>query len=945
MKLPLALLAVLAVTGLLAVRLVGTAANAPSAVGDLASTLAVMAPGKTAGLVQVTYTGLAGKCQGQTYKPKTSTIPAGSSILLVPGPDGDAVLPEDCVASAAIDAIRGDVLAMVLTHDATTRRAPTRLAAYVAGTVGGRAGTRVAIPRISRQAGNGQFSSRILATNVGTVVTDAVLSLVDRSGKPISPTACAECRLQLEPGETGIWDAAQIGVLAGIATTSGQIAATQPLAVVVEEADANGRLDLAHYTGVGTPAQALPLFLARLLRFADGGALGTGDSLVAVQNLDPSGNATVALQLDPHGGGAPSLVDLPNIQPLAAFQLPLAGAPIVANGSYGGAVNADKPAAALGRSEWAKTGALAIDGARLGGAEAVLPLVAKRWLGQSSLVTVYNTSAQARAPIAVEIHRSGEGTPLLSFQAVISPRQSVVWDFAADKAFDALPANFTGSLRITSQGTVAVQAALVGEAAVAAYEGMDPATAGLAAHAALVYAGPAPDQPTPTDTPTATATATHTPTPRISATPSPTVVGQETDTPTPTSEVRDTATPTATNTRPGQLTDTPTPERTRPPTKRRWTKEPAGNSGAPGDHVGRVEVPRSVKGVWWKNGDWVQRPDGREYNGLDKAVEDNWQTILSDGTLKDFWAVDRPRIRVGPRVYDTRTGLWTDLAKDETQPGGGQIRFDQRVVIDPDGNSAVPFQVSTECPLPTGCDDAGVRGYALDGGVKYDLRFGEQPEAGSLGVEVVHMVPGLGAGTFAAPSRRSAAPAQAGQPYAVSQGALYVLPNSTAVSYPHLEEPPAGSGSLRNAGFASAATLRPDGRLLVFTWVEEHAPPPSRDVTYHVYANTWTGSGWEVDDLTASPLFNGDVRDDRVTAATFCGDGTLWATSAAGTLAGRNPDSTWELAVPDPGISFTDINDAACDGDGTLWLATEDGLLRGTVGVPFPVFAPFVQKP
>jgi ligand-binding sensor domain-containing protein len=71
----------------------------------------------------------------------------------------------------------------------------------------------------------------------------------------------------------------------------------------------------------------------------------------------------------------------------------------------------------------------------------------------------------------------------------------------------------------------------------------------------------------------------------------------------------------------------------------------------------------------------------------------------------------------------------------------------------------------------------------------------------------------------------------------------------------------------------------------------------------------------------------------------------LWASSAAGTLAGRHADSTWELAVPDPGISFTDISDAACDVEGTLWMATEDGLLKGTLGVPFPVFAPIVQKP
>jgi hypothetical protein len=177
----------------------------------------------------------------------------------------------------------------------------------------------------------------------------------------------------------------------------------------------------------------------------------------------------------------------------------------------------------------------------------------------------------------------------------------------------------------------------------------------------------------------------------------------------------------------------------------------------------------------------------------------------------------------------------------------------------------------------------------------------------------------------------------------VSQQALYVLPNVEPVAYPHLGE--ASGGQLRNAGYASAAALGPDGRLRVFTWVEERQPPPSRELSYHVYANTWTGAGWEVEDLTASPLFGGDVRDDRVTAATYCADGALWLTTSSGAVAGKHTDASWELAAPSGTEQFADIVDAACDGAGTLWFATEQGLWQGAIGVPFPVFAPFVQKP
>jgi hypothetical protein len=192
-------------------------------------------------------------------------------------------------------------------------------------------------------------------------------------------------------------------------------------------------------------------------------------------------------------------------------------------------------------------------------------------------------------------------------------------------------------------------------------------------------------------------------------------------------------------------------------------------------------------------------------------------------------------------------------------------------------------------------------------------------------------------------SRVNGPAAETGAAYAVSQQALYVLPGQTPISFPHLGTT---GDQLRNAGFATSATLAPDGRLVVFTWVEQRSPPPQRELTHHVYAETWTGSGWEEEDLTASPVFGGDVRDDRVTAAAYCATGELWLATASGRVASRDASQTWALEPGSAG-TFDGIVDAACDAAGTLWMATEAGLLEGTVatGLPVRIYAPFTYRP
>lgn len=474
-------------------------------------------------------------------------------------------------------------------------------------------------------------------------------------------------------------------------------------------------------------------------------------------------------------------------------------------------------------------------------------------------------------------------------------------------------------------------------------------------------------QPQPTETPTASptptgtatptsepATGTATPTPELATETSTSQPATETATPTPR---QSTATPTST------ITATPFAQPTRDPGKRWLTLDPS-NSILPFRTARFVAIGRD--GTTWLR---VANPDGgedvviaarskeawRKFKSLKDAVAQNMAAVLEQGTLNDFWAVDRDgRVWIGPEYLEN--GRWYALAQDD-RPVGGSVRHDKRAVADADGRAWVPFSSMAECPRPELCSWDGLRSYTHRGRNELDVVLPPAPEAGRYGVAEVMLIQapaapssaGLGGGAL------PAGPAQAPPAtWAVGRRAMYVLPLTQPVAYPFLDDL-FGRPQARNAGFASAATVRPDGRLQVFTWVERHefGAFARRILVHGVYANTWNGSDWAPpEDLSGAPVFGGGVQFDLIVAADYGPDGRLWVATAGGEIGVRGPGGEWLdrfTSADSPLEPGQGIKDLAIGPDGTVWVATGGGLLAyGDVDLPtasWLIYAPSAEQP
>jgi len=313
--------------------------------------------------------------------------------------------------------------------------------------------------------------------------------------------------------------------------------------------------------------------------------------------------------------------------------------------------------------------------------------------------------------------------------------------------------------------------------------------------------------------------------------------------------------------------------------------------------------------------------DGRtRYRGpLEALIETRFETVRRLGSVADLWAVDPGgRVWLGPRFHDG--SAWTVVARDGDGPLG-RLRYDGRAFADADGQAWVPFTATRTCPGLDPCDLRGLRAFTA-AGQRSEIMLGPAYEADGWGVADVHLQ-GAGDGSAGFAAR------------AASRLALYLLPAIEPIPYPFLG-PPANPGDLRNAGYATAAAGRPDGRLQVFTWVELQLPEGAQ---YRIFANTWHGGttnpGWgDPEDLADCPLVGGGARDVRIVAAAWgraaagAQGEALWLASSAGGVAQRR-DGRWPLAFTarEIGLGATArIRDLAVGPDGTLWLAADDGL-------------------
>ncbi len=461
----------------------------------------------------------------------------------------------------------------------------------------------------------------------------------------------------------------------------------------------------------------------------------------------------------------------------------------------------------------------------------------------------------------------------------------------------------------------------------------------------IALAMPQPVLPTPTQPGTATATGLWTPTSTLTGT---AMVATATSTPT------GTRSPTASPTAPPTGTPTavmPSPMPTAFPTRlpgRSWRHFSRANAPLASDDVRRVSTDADGT-AWVRVYLGERRPDGvvaalahgpwRLYADLRQAVMRQSQDVRRLGVLEGFWAFnERGDVWIGAEYFDGQS--WRVEGADEWSPDG-RVRLHQEVLVDRTGIARVPVETTVRCTGIAPCRIAGLRPYVAGRHLQGDLILDVDPTALRRGVPSVRLL---------------ANPAPAGAPsggWAVGHRALYPLPQVSGVPFPVLLDV-AMSPRYRTGGHATAACLRPDGRPVVFTWVERHSLDPAsrRTVSTHVYENQFAGETWAaVIDLSNSPLFPNGVGDDWVAAAAYGPDGERWLASARGILAAQNPAGLWidafqaaEIGLPEGAL----VRDLAIGVDGTVWLATSAGLFAyGTVdpaGAVWYLYVPVAQR-
>ena len=385
---------------------------------------------------------------------------------------------------------------------------------------------------------------------------------------------------------------------------------------------------------------------------------------------------------------------------------------------------------------------------------------------------------------------------------------------------------------------------------------------------------------TPTDTPPPTKTPPPTDTPDTRPTLTFTPAARGTDTPTP---------------RPD---DTRTPTPTSAPVKG-WTR--LGTDSVPAA-IDRTRVVRVLPdgSVWLRLADpaggrdsVIARIDGRwqPYDSMADAIDDRYADIQRQGTVPDLWAVDPTgRVWLGAGYHD---GAGMVRLAEETSGIGGRLKLEERALLDRDGNAWVPYSGSLDCPLPTGCRTAGLRAFDAAGDLTLGVAFEPEPDAEIYAIPSALLLPperivprelvADGAGDTAAGDTVSDTVSGAfaeGDAWVVTPRSLYSLPDTSPIAYPFLDS---SGGASRNAGYSTSAAVMPDGRLQVFTWVEQHE---GRVLSWHVFANTWLDGAWDVWDLTEEcPLVDGGAEYVRLTAAAYDAEGALWLGSSDGEVA------------------------------------------------------------
>ncbi len=196
---------------------------------------------------------------------------------------------------------------------------------------------------------------------------------------------------------------------------------------------------------------------------------------IQVQNLDPSQAAAVHVDFYKEFGWSNFPVDVPSIPPLFAGNLYLPSYGSLGEGWFVARADSDRRIAAIARTEWQRTGGAAMFSDSMPTTVLAVPLVLRRYAGQTSVIRIQNTDTAQNAHVMAKLYAFGEFTTRLTRSYNIRPGGFVTMDLADDVSFGVVGDSFVGWLLVESATRVAANSHVAydnGSPAVYAFEGI-----------------------------------------------------------------------------------------------------------------------------------------------------------------------------------------------------------------------------------------------------------------------------------------------------------------------------------------------------------------------------------------------------------------------------------------------------------------------------------------
>ncbi len=459
----------------------------PGGAGEQRDTLmAVLNPGVSPVVVALSYRGHAGSCAGQTYNANPVTIPGGRNVIYFQGaagegqPTGRSPLPDGCAASAMLSAAYGRIAVTVVetVRDALGR--VVRAAAYNGFRADDASSRLYGVLRTGHTDRRFTTGLWVMNTSSRTAEARAVFRLVDR---PVVE-GCPACQVRIPPRGAHLWWPPDIPELVDGGWGSVIVSADQPLVAVVADlplapGPAESGYDHAILPflplgqGAGSAAASLPLLLRddELLPAtptAPPTPTGTPPppadaiwSTVLVQNLDRTAAARWTARLSAYGSGAVLGLEEGELPAGGRLALSLWQRSDLPDADYRAVLTGDRPLAAVSDLRWPASGRAVAHGWPAPGTEVVVPLVAKRYNDQVSLVAVQNTDAGQAALVRLELHSFRQREPLATTTLALDPGDGRIFDLATEPAFRGVPNGTIGYLSLRSERPLAAEALLL----------------------------------------------------------------------------------------------------------------------------------------------------------------------------------------------------------------------------------------------------------------------------------------------------------------------------------------------------------------------------------------------------------------------------------------------------------------------------------------------------